>query len=680
MIKRILESQDYLLDSTYAKHYSHSIKRYIGHFKYLHIHNGSKTVAMDTLDYTGHISTTIGSNDMIEEPLESQDQLLYLTSPTLSIILTLSSTTSQPLQNCQTLQRFLSPLYIGEIGEQYRYRLRRDRKIAEVEADKPAETAYAASKSTLINRVGKPIINQPQNHNQQRLRCSHCGRNNHKAEDCYHAYKPKCTVCKKLGHKEDQCRYKRKNQQPRKSKDKKIAESSAPKVQSNVAEIRSDDETLAAIGEEVYPSTDDPLIDNIYDYNVQYGNTENPNACMYEWLADTSSTHHISNQREIFSSYEPTPEATVLGVGGKVIRVQGQGTLTLTAQYGTRKRTLHLEKINYIPTNKYNILSLGRWDSQGRRYQASHGELILYDHHDVPVLKGLKIASNIYKFILKPYDASQITKQIYSFSSKEIKQTWETWHRRFGHVSYKGLKTLNNENLLDGFTVDPQTPTPDCPSCTEAKQSVKPFGPKTDNTRKNKGELTHMDLWGKYDIASINGHQYYLLLVYDATRYVTVYFLKGKTDAVQHIKNYLTHMHVRGNTTHAIRVDRGTEFINKDLQDWCHTKGMEIEMTSPYSPSQNGVAERMNRTLVELARAMLTSSKLPEFLWEPAVAHATYLRNHAYMTAVKNQTPYQGWFDKKPNVSHLREFGAPVWILHTGAPNSRRCETLGFLS
>src|SRR6267154_2080095 len=54
-----------LLDPTYAKHYSHSVKRYIGHFKYLHIHNGSKTVAMDTLDYTGHISTTIGSNDMI---------------------------------------------------------------------------------------------------------------------------------------------------------------------------------------------------------------------------------------------------------------------------------------------------------------------------------------------------------------------------------------------------------------------------------------------------------------------------------------------------------------------------------------------------------------------------------------------------------------------------------------
>ncbi len=122
---------------------------------------------------------------------------------------------------------------------------------------------------------------------------------------------------------------------------------------------------------------------------------------------------------------------------------------------------------------------------------------------------------------------------------------------------------------------------------------------RTEYARKNKGELTHMDLWGKYDVSSINGHQYYLLLVDDATRYVTVYFLKGKHEAAQHVKNYLTYLHVRGISTHAIRVDRGTE---------------------TYSPSKNGVAERMNRTLVELARTMLTASKLSEYLWEPAGA------------------------------------------------------------
>ena len=108
-------------------------------------------------------------------------------------------------------------------------------------------------------------------------------------------------------------------------------------------------------------------------------------------------------------------------------------------------------------------------------------------------------------------------------------------------------------------------------------------------------------------------------------------------------------------------------------------------MTAPYSPSQNGVAERMNRTLVELARAMLTDSKLPEFLWEPAVAHAAYVRNLSYTKYILKATPYQLWHRHKPDVSHLCEFGAPVWILAQGQrvlrkmlPKSQRRAYVGY--
>ncbi len=82
-----------------------------------------------------------------------------------------------------------------------------------------------------------------------------------------------------------------------------------------------------------------------------------------------------------------------------------------------------------------------------------------------------------------------------------------------------------------------------CTSCVEAKQMVKPFITTKEEKTTKKGQLTHMDLWGKYDITSINGNQYYLLLVDDATRYVTVYFLKKKDQAVQKIQHYLTYLH-----------------------------------------------------------------------------------------------------------------------------------------
>ena len=114
------------------------------------------------------------------------------------------------------------------------------------------------------------------------------------------------------------------------------------------------------------------------------------------------------------------------------------------------------------------------------------------------------------------------------------------------------------------------------------------------------GELTHINVWGKYSVSSINGYQYYLLFVDDASRYVTVEFLKTKDQAAQKVKNYFTHLEVQGKTPKAMHVDRGREFVNDSLLEWLYSKGMEVHMTAPHSPAQNGVTERMNRTLEEL--------------------------------------------------------------------------------
>ena len=87
---------------------------------------------------------------------------------------------------------------------------------------------------------------------------------------------------------------------------------------------------------------------------------------------------------------------------------------------------------------------------------------------------------------------------------------------------------------------------------------------------------------------------------------------------------------------------------------------MEICYTALYSPSQNGIAEQMSHTLVELSRAMIIANGLPKFLWEYAVLHATYLHNRSFTKHLLKSTPYECWYNKKTNVSHLHEFGAPV--------------------
>jgi hypothetical protein len=92
-------------------------------------------------------------------------------------------------------------------------------------------------------------------------------------------------------------------------------------------------------------------------------------------------------------------------------------------------------------------------------------------------------------------------------------------------------------------------------------------------------------------------------------------------------------------------------------------------MTAGYSPAQNGAAERLNRTLVELARAMMIARPLPVYLWEYALQHAAYIRERAPTKTLPGKTPYEAWHGKKPDVAYLREFATPVYVLLQGQQN-----------
>jgi len=107
----------------------------------------------------------------------------------------------------------------------------------------------------------------------------------------------------------------------------------------------------------------------------------------------------------------------------------------------------------------------------------------------------------------------------------------------------------------------------------------------------------------------------------------------------------------------------GRSLLNTESKAWAAEHGIQVEVTAPYSQSQNGVAERFNCTHMELARAMLFAKNLPEFLWDQAVAHANYLCNRVPTRALKGINTLQGMARTQPDISHLREFGCDVWVL-----------------
>ena len=162
--------------------------------------------------------------------------------------------------------------------------------------------------------------------------------------------------------------------------------------------------------------------------------------------------------------------------------------------------------------------------------------------------------------------------------------------------------------------------------------------------------------------------------------------MKTKDEAFDKIRHHILLIERKFNRKpRFLRLDNGKELINGKLKEWAAENGITLEPTAPYSPSQNGVAERFNRTLLELARAMLLEKNLPTFLWDEAVAHAAYLRNRAPTKALNGKTPYEVWNDQRPDVSHLREFGTDVWVLDESqnisklSPRSRKMKLMGFV-
>ena len=128
-----------------------------------------------------------------------------------------------------------------------------------------------------------------------------------------------------------------------------------------------------------------------------------------------------------------------------------------------------------------------------------------------------------------------------SFPAAQPTKGWETQHQCFGHIRYSRLHKLFNHQLVTSFLIDCDSLIPGCIACTEAKQSVIPFNKKGEQETEP-GEVTHIDVQGKYNVASINGFYYYLLMVDNILQYIIVEFIKLKDQVVQKVRNYFTHL------------------------------------------------------------------------------------------------------------------------------------------
>ena len=224
------------------------------------------------------------------------------------------------------------------------------------------------------------------------------------------------------------------------------------------------------------------------------------------------------------------------------------------------------------------------------------------------------------------------------------------------------MQKLVKKELVDQLDYQASGEIGVCEACIGGKQCKNSFNLSKTATSMPL-ELVHSDVCGKMGQKSLGGAEYFLTLLDDKTHYAWVYPLKTKDQVFECFKEWQAEVeNYTGQRVKTLRTDNGGEFTSKSFTAHLKASGIRHELTVPKTLEQNGVAERLNRTLVETTRAMLLDAKLPHKFWAEAISTAAYLRNRSPTSAVEGNTPCQAWYGQRPRVEHLRVFGCAAYV------------------
>ncbi|KAK0586091.1 hypothetical protein LWI29_000773 [Acer saccharum] len=195
-------------------------------------------------------------------------------------------------------------------------------------------------------------------------------------------------------------------------------------------------------------------------------------------------------------------------------------------------------------------------------------------------------------------------------------------------------------------------------------------------------ELIHSDVCGPMNVKARGGYEYYVTFIDDYSRYGYVYLMQRKSETFEKFKEFRAEVENQlGKSIKSLRSDRGGEYLDQEFEDFMVEYGIVSQLTAPGTPQQNGVAERRNRTLMEMVRSMISFSSLPNSFWGYALQTAAYILNVVPSKSVP-KTPLELWNGRKVSLRHLRVWGCPAHVLknRTGKldPKSMVCLFVGY--
>ncbi|GJX32473.1 putative ribonuclease H-like domain-containing protein [Tanacetum coccineum] len=378
-------------------------------------------------------------------------------------------------------------------------------------------------------------------------------------------------------------------------------------------------------------------------------------------IVDSGCSRHMTGNKAYLAEFQDFNGGPV-AFGGSKGYITGKGKIKMGK--------LDFEDVCFVKElQHFNLFSVSQICDKKNKVLFTDSEcLVLSSEFKLPdenqVLLKIPRQNNMYSFNLE--NICFLLEEWLFNCKRDTYDESNKWHRRLGHVNFKNLNKLVKGNLVRGLPSKIFQNDHTCVACQKGKQHKASCKAKTVSSISHSLQLLHMDLFGPTSVRSLNHKTYCLVITDDFSRFSWVFFLRTKDETSAILKDFIRQIENQLNQkVKTIRSDNGTEFKNKDVIEFCGSKGIKREYSNARTPQQNGVAERKNRTLIEAARTMLADSFLPNTFWAEAVSTACYVLNRVLVTKPHNKTPYELLTGKIPIISYIRPFGCHVTILNT---------------
>jgi hypothetical protein len=388
-----------------------------------------------------------------------------------------------------------------------------------------------------------------------------------------------------------------------------------------------------------------------------------------DWIVDSGASEHITGNRQLLINYKPSEHPRLIRFGnGQVCHAAGTGDAFLVDLQGTATR---IRGVWHVPDACHNLVSVKRGVVDGFSFTINDIGCQVFRRQQ----QVLDAKPRLGLWILRGAVPEKIDGKA-SYPRYALQAVPATlWHSRFAHLGYSNMLRMVQKDMVAGLSISEAELSAlkgtDCEPCKRSGLTRPPF-PSSDSRSSKPLQLIHTDLCGPLPEGDM-GERYFLTVLDDYSKFAVVTALQKKSDAADALKGVVARLETAtGHKTVTIRSDGGGEYLSTELQSWLTDRGIQHQLTTAYTPQQNGSAERLNRTLLQKVRSVLFESALPHVLWPELLCAVAHIRNRSPVS-LQDVTPHEAFLGSKPDVSHLRQLGCKVYTL---IPKEKRSDKL----